>query len=130
MHLPGSTPFVQSKYRRELSTTHGLTHDLNRVASLGTVLANVTNASLQGGISKSKEADLLIVGQGCRDVLQTLNDILTKNDILATAPQGIREKTLKVWKRFKLDQQEIEKLRARITSNTTLLNAFLASLAR
>ena len=67
---------------------------------------------------------------GCQAVLTTLDEILKKHGVLETKADGLRAKSKKAWDRFKWDQAEIVGLRARLTSQTTILDAFNGSIAR
>jgi len=60
--------------------------------------------------------------QGCSNVLQDLDNLLTKYKRLGS-PQG---SSLRALDRARWSQEDIVELRARLTSNTTLLNTFVA----
>jgi hypothetical protein len=127
MRLSSSSPYVQSKSFYTL-TTQELT--IHRVAGLYSVLSLVAKTVPQDGNSKSREQDLSSLMQGCRDVLTALNAILKKNDILGNSSQSSAARAQKAWKRFKWDQEDIQELRSRIISNTSLLSIFTTNLAR
>ena len=81
-------------------------------------------------LSKEKECDLLSLLEGCRGVLTQLEVKLTKYENLGGNPKSLSSKFQRAWNKMKWDQDEIRELRDRITSNTTLLNAFNISLTR
>ena len=60
--------------------------------------------------------------QGCTNVLNDLNKLYTKYMSLGSV-QGSSSRAIN---RIKWSQENISELRARLTSNTTLLSAFLA----
>jgi len=99
------------------------------VAGLYSVLSLVAKTIPQGGDWRPREKDLSSIVQGCRDILTKLDVILKKNDILGNGSQNGGSRAQKAWKRFKWDQTEIQELRSRIVSNTSLLNIFTANLA-
>jgi len=59
--------------------------------------------------------------QGCENVLKDLDNLLTKYKRLGS-PQGL---SLRALDRARWSQEDIVKLRARLTSNITLLNMFV-----
>jgi hypothetical protein len=63
-------------------------------------------------------------------VLTTLDEILKKHGVLESKANGLRAKSKKAWDRLKWDQAEIVELRARLTSQTSILDAFNSSIAR
>jgi len=71
--------------------------------------------------SKDRER-LQEILQGCENVLKDLDNLLTKYKCLES-PQG---SSLRALDRVRWVQEDIVKLRARLTSNTTLLNTFIA----
>lgn len=57
--------------------------------------------------------------QGCRNVLEDLDTLLVKYNSLVSA------NTSQVLQRFKFGNEDIATIRARLTSNTTLLSSFI-----
>jgi hypothetical protein len=70
------------------------------------------------------------IDKGCRNVLDELQRILDKNTELSSETGSIGKRIKRVWKRFKWDQEDINKLRSRISANIGFLNAFNGRLTR
>jgi hypothetical protein len=81
-------------------------------------------------LTDRQQSDLCDIIQGCRHVLDDLNIILDKYRILDTATASLGSKSKKLWKRLKLEPEEIKELRSRISSNISLLIAFNGALTR
>ena len=72
---------------------------------------------------------------GCCNVLNTLKETLDKYQELDSDPKCSGTKSFgfkfrRVWKRLRLEPEDITELRSRITSNITLLNTFNGQLTR
>ena len=81
-------------------------------------------------ISEKQTQDLSSLVQGCRDVLTELDAILNAYKSPATKSHGLSARSQRAWNKINWDQEKIREFRDRITSNTTLLNAFTTSLDR
>jgi len=73
-------------------------------------------------LNSDKQTQLQEILQGCANVLGDLDELHTKYMRLGS-DQGSSSKTIE---RIKWTQENIAELRARLTSNTTLLNTFIA----
>ena len=73
-------------------------------------------------LTPDEQAQLRDILQGCTNVLEDLDRLRTKYMRLASA-QGSNSQAID---RIKWTQENIPELRARLTSNTTLLNTFIA----
>ncbi len=72
-------------------------------------------------LEPKREEELLERGQGCREVLTDLEALVNKYNSLSS-------KSKKTWDRLNWDQQGGRDIRARLTSNVTMLCAFYNSL--
>ena len=73
-------------------------------------------------LSNKKQQGGKEVLEGCQNVLKDLDALIEKYNALASADRSL------VFKRIKLGTEDIVTLRARLTSNTTLLNSFIQRL--
>ena len=73
-------------------------------------------------LSNQKQQDGKEVLEGCRNVLKDLDALIEKYNALASANRS------QVFQRIKLGTEDIVTLRARLTSNTILLNSFIQRL--
>jgi hypothetical protein len=81
-------------------------------------------------LTSQQQTELHDTAEGCRNVLETLNEILGKYQELDSNPKTFSGKARRVWKRLKWEPEDIKELRSRISSNITLLNAFNGRLTR
>jgi hypothetical protein len=88
------------------------------VLSLHAVLKEVEETLSGYPLSQSKEASLLTITRGCRDVLQDLQSLILKYESLGS-------KTKRTWDRLRWHSDDIAELRARLTWNTVLLTAYI-----
>lgn len=93
------------------------------VASLHIVLKETEDQIQQNNVEKGYEARLLVIADGCKDVLEDLESFLSKYESLAT-------KTQRTWDRLRWGSEDARKLRERLVSNTVLLTAFNTSIAK
>jgi len=77
-------------------------------------------------LALSEREGLREILQGCSHVLKDLDDLLIKYKGLGSSSEGSSSRALD---RLKWGQEDIAKLRARLTCNTTLLNAFITRYA-
>lgn len=68
--------------------------------------------------------------QACRDVLEDTNALLENYESIGVGSSRLKAMTQKAWKKVAWDEEHIKDLRSRILSNPTLLEAFIAGLAR
>ena len=83
----------------------------------------------QENLTKSQEAEICDISKGCHELLNEITTLVAKNSVIAEAVASTG-KVRRIWQRFKWDQDEIKELRSRLIANTSLLNAFTASLMR
>lgn len=88
------------------------------VLSLHVVLKKVQEMYLDASLSADQQSSLRVVGDGCRGVLEDLQEILDKYTSLGT-------KSKRPWDRLGWGSEDIEKLRLRLISNTVLLLTFV-----
>lgn len=88
------------------------------VLSLHVVLKEAEEILSGHPLSQSKEASLATITRGCEDVLQDLQSLVLKYDSLGS-------KTKRTWDRLRWHSDDIAELRARLTSNTVLLTAYM-----
>ena len=77
-------------------------------------------------LSNKKQKRGKKVLEGCRNVLKDLDALIEKYKALA--PANANANASQVFRRIKLGTEDIVTLRARLTSNTTLLNVFIQRL--
>ena len=96
-------------------------HISNEVKSLQNVVNKASrhfDSTTLSGDSQQEGQDIL---KGSRDVLEDLNSLIEKYNSLSSANLN----TSKALKRIKLGTEDIATLRARLISNTCLLNGFI-----
>ena len=86
------------------------------VVSLHVVLKETEDLIVENGLSQNQAAQLKHVADGCQKVLGDLEEMLTKYRSLGTKSQ-------RTWDRMKWGNEGIADLRARLTSNTSMLSA-------
>jgi hypothetical protein len=90
----------------------------SEVLSLQAVLKEVEETICAQSLSTDRQRRLDTVVNGCRSVLKDLEKLITHYENLG--PQGKR-----TWDRMKWGAEDIKELRARLTSNTSLLTAWI-----
>ena len=89
----------------------------SEVASLHVVLKEVEDSLSSQSLNGGQEAQLIILNDGCSDVLKDLDKLLKKYHSLGTKSQ-------RTWDRMKWDLEDTQAIRERLTSNVTMFNAF------
>ena len=107
----------------------------SRVRSLSIIAEDVKVVLPQRDLTSEQRKELVSIFEGCDNVLNTLKETLDKyqeldSDPKCSDPKSFGFKFRKVWKRLRLEPEDIKELRSRITSNITLLNAFNGQLTR
>jgi len=102
----------------------------NRVRSLSIVLQDVDDVLPQRELGNQQKTELNGIAQGCRNVLEELEQTLNKYQELDSSVKGFGGKSRRVWKRLTWDQKDIDGFRSRVTSNIILFNTFLGRIAR
>lgn len=88
------------------------------VLSLHAVLKEIEETLSEHPPPASKQDGLAAVTAGCSSVLQDLQALVQKHESLAS-------KSKHTWDRVKWGSNDIAELRARLTSNTVLLTAYM-----
>jgi hypothetical protein len=88
------------------------------VLSLHAVLKEAEETLSGYPLSQSKEASLATITSGCQDVLKDLQTLVLRYESLGS-------KTKRTWDRLRWHSDDIAELRARLTSNTVLLTAYI-----
>lgn len=102
-----------------------------KISGLKTVLDETISIESLSKLANQEQIDhLLSVRKGCLDVLQDLDAFTCKNKALDGKAIGAKAKVGRIWKQIKWSQAEIDSLRSRLISNTTLLDAFNSQIAR
>ena len=91
----------------------------DEVKSLDIIINNAAEHFKSTALSDNKRREGQEVLRGCQNVLEDLDALIVKYNSLASAS------TSQVLQRIKLGTEDIATLRARLTSNTTLLNGFI-----
>jgi hypothetical protein len=88
------------------------------VLSLYAVLREIEELLEGQTLSGSREARLRTIKEGCQDVLQDLQALVRKYESLGSQAK-------RTWDRLRWHADDIAELRARLTSNTVLLTAYI-----
>ena len=91
----------------------------DEVKSLDIIITDAAHLFESTTLSDNKRQRGQEVLRGCQKVLEDLDSLIVKYNSLASPS------TSQVFKRIKLGTEDIATLRARLTSNTTLLNGFV-----
>ncbi|KAL2671363.1 hypothetical protein Neosp_013948 [[Neocosmospora] mangrovei] len=119
-----------NKARKDFQSAPSQFQDIsNEVRSLSIVLSDVEVSVSESELDAWQRADLQAIVSSCRDVLEALEDTLDKYRDLNLGKERLGNRVKMVWKRIDWDPGEIGELRARITSNTMLLNTFLGGIS-
>lgn len=88
------------------------------VLSLHAVLKEVEESLPDQQLTTSRQHSLATISQGCEAVLRDLKALIDRYESLGS-------KSKRTWDRMKWSSTEVAELRARLTSNTVLLIAFM-----
>ena len=94
----------------------------DEVKSLHIIIEEAAQHFKSTTLSDRKQQGGKEVLEGCENVLKDLDALIKKYNALASA------NTSQVFRRIKLGTEDIVTVRARLTSNTTLLNSFIQRL--
>ena len=94
----------------------------DEVKSLHIIIEEAAQHFKSTTLSDEKKQGGKEVLEGCRNVLKDLDALIEKYNALASSNPS------QVFRRIKLGTEDIVTLRARLTSNTTLLNSFIQRL--
>jgi hypothetical protein len=87
------------------------------VLSLHAVLKEVEEALSDHQLTQSRQASLATITEGCQKILYDLQAVVNKYESLETQSK-------RTWDRLKWGSNDIAEIRARLTSNTSILTAF------
>ena len=96
----------------------------DEVNSLHIIINEATQHFESTTLSNKKQQGGTKILEGCQNVLKDLDALIEKYNALAPANAN----TSQVFRRIRLGTEDIVTLRARLTSNTTLLNSFIQRL--
>ena len=88
------------------------------VLSLHALLKEVEEAYSRQTLTKAQKERLATVRDGCQSVLEDLQKLVSHYESLGTQSK-------RTWDRMRWGTEEITELRARLTSNIGMLNAFI-----
>ena len=94
-------------------------HIADEVNSLHIIIKKAAQHFDRSTLSDNNRQEGQEVLRGCQNVLEELDSLIVKYNSLASASTG------QVLQRIKLGAEDIAALRARLTSNTTLLSSFI-----
>ena len=100
-----------------------------RVRSLAIVLQDVDVNVAECELNDKQLAHLSEIAHDCQSVLEGLQRTLDKYSELESNDGTLNKRVRRIWKRFKWDPEDFRELRHRITSNITLLDAFLGGIS-
>lgn len=108
----------------------GTDSQIYRVRSLSIVLQDVDVSLSSCELSDQQEKRLRDIAGSCKNVLTDLEKTMENYQELEGGGGSLSRRVKRVWKRLKLEPEDVRELRERITSNLTLLNAFQGGMSR
>jgi hypothetical protein len=102
----------------------------HRIRSLSFVLQDVDVSLSDHELSDQQQKHLQGISNGCQDVLKEVENIIGQYQEVECRGGSLSRQAKRVWKRLKWEPEDVRELRDRITSNITLLNAFLGAVSR
>jgi hypothetical protein len=101
-----------------------------RVRSLSIILEDVDVCLPEHDVTGTQEKNLVEILDSCSRVLEDTRAALNQYHDLRPEEQSLGKRVKKAWKQLNWEPDDIKDLRSRITSNTTLLNAFYEGYTR
>lgn len=101
-----------------------------RTRAFSNIIRDVEIVVPEQELTAQQQVELREIAEGCGDVLRDLDDTLGKYHELGTDSRGVGRKARRIWKRLKLEPEDIKDLRGRIVVNTGILNTFLVRLSK
>jgi peptidoglycan hydrolase CwlO-like protein len=101
-----------------------------RVRSLSIVLQNIKVILSHQQLTSRQKTELENIAQGCRNVLEELEETLDSYEELASSAKSLGGKLRRLLERLKWDEKDIDEFRSRIASNGILFNTFLEQINR
>jgi hypothetical protein len=95
----------------------------SEVLSLHVVVKEAEDIVFAQTLPLAKQEQLRVVGDGCRHVLEDLDNLVKKYQSLGTQSK-------RTWDRMRWGAEDISELRARLTSHIGILTGLLAALIR
>lgn len=92
----------------------------DEVKSLNIIINNTAEYFESNTLSNKKRDEGREILEGCNNVLKDLDSLIERYNSLVTSASSSQ-----VFQRIKLGTEDLATLRARLTSNTTLLNGFI-----
>jgi hypothetical protein len=89
------------------------------------VLQNINVVLSQRQLTSQQTTELDNIAQGCRNVLEELEETLDSYKELASSAKSLGGKLRRLLERLKWDEKDIDGFRSRIASNAILFNTFL-----
>ena len=114
-------PKVYTAYKDAPDDYRNIADEVN---SLHIIINEATQHFESTTLSNKKQQGGTKILEGCQNVLKDLDALIEKYNALAPANAN----TSQVFRRIRLGTEDIVTLRARLTSNTTLLNSFIQRL--
>ncbi|KAM0159004.1 hypothetical protein ACHAQE_005283 [Botrytis cinerea] len=113
------------KIRKDFADAPSQFKDISlEVRSLSIVLQDIEDELSLPDLNAKQESELKEIVDGCRDVLEKLQRLLSTYGELRSDSRGVGYKAKRIWKRFQWEPDDIKELRSRITTNVAFLNAF------
>jgi hypothetical protein len=75
-------------------------------------------------LTANQKEDLTAISKGCQSVLSDLDKLIKENHVIDGRAKSLSTRSKRVWKRLNWEPADGAELRARISSNVGLLNAF------
>lgn len=102
------------------------------VKILSNIIRDIDDYDPDISLDVEKKGNLNYISRNCGQLLGELNGYLDKFQDLKPSPRstGLRGSTVRVWKRVRWDQEEIEVFRSRIATSINALNLIVAGLNR
>ena len=102
------------------------------VKILSNIIRDIDDYDPDISLDVEKKGNLNYISRNCWQLLGELNGYLDKFQDLKPSPRstGLRSSTIRVWKRVRWDQEEIEVFRRRIATSINALNLIVAGLNR
>ena len=102
----------------------------DEVKCLSNLLRDLDDIVRDRSLTQKQVVDLKDNLHACKNLLNDLDVTLVKYQILdKNAATNLGGKSRRMWKRLRWEPVDVKELRARLASNTSLLNAFLGTIA-
>ncbi|KAF7960203.1 hypothetical protein EAE96_001801 [Botrytis aclada] len=122
-----TTIVLAKKMRKDFADAPSQFKDIYlEVRSLSIVLHDLLSLP---DLNAKQKSELKEIIDSCRDVLKKLQQTLSTYGELKSDSRGVGYKAKRIWKQFQWEPDDIKELRSHITTNVTLLSAFLGILS-